>query len=541
VTLLIGQLLQERYRVEALLGQGGMGAVYRATDLRFGTPVAIKENRMAGPDALRQFGREAELLHRLRHPNLPRVSDYFSLPGLGQYLVMDYIEGEDLGQILARQGAVPEAQALRWIGAVLDALIYMHGQGVIHRDVKPANVRVTPQGQVFLVDFGLAKVADPVQATMTGARAATPGYAPPEQYGMGRTDARTDIYSVGAMLFALLTGGAPPDAWQLVMKKAQITTPRKLQPAVSPATEAAVLKAMRLAPEERFQTAAEMRTALLQRPARVSAPPQRTPRPAWFWPAIAGAAGILVMILVLALLLGGGDDGAPEPVTVVVLPPASPTAAPMVLPPTDRPTALAPTATPRPIPPTATTSPYLYNDDFSDPESGWGADQSSGGASGYDQGEYRISQYEVDTVRWTTPRPALDLTDFSLEIDVRLIEGNLDNGLGVLVRSQPGDDEFYEFKISSDGYYKINKRVVDGWVSLVEWTASDVIAQGVDATNHLQVVCEGDRFSFSVNGTHLADVTDAGYRSGNIGLSVTCLGEGGVLAAFDNLAVRPLR
>ena len=195
-----GQVLEQRYRIEALLGQGGMGAVYRAIDLKFNTPVALKENLTVTPDSQRQFTREAGLLHQLRHPNLPRVTDHFTIAGQGQYLVMDYVEGEDLKGLLRRQGPLPEPRALNWICQVLDALEYLHSRQVIHRDVKPANVKITPQGQVFLVDFGLAKVYDPGQETTIGARGATPGYAPPEQYGQGRTDARSDVYSAGATL-----------------------------------------------------------------------------------------------------------------------------------------------------------------------------------------------------------------------------------------------------------------------------------------------------------------------------------------------------
>ncbi len=150
---------------------------------------------------------------------------------------MDYVEGEDLSQILARQGALPEAQALNWTRQVLDALEYLHSQGVVHRDVKPANVKITPQGQVFLVDFGLAKVGDPLIETTIGARGVTPGFAPLEQYGQGRTDARSDVYAVGATLYALLTGRTPPDAPKLVIGEESLIPPRKLNPRVSPGVE----------------------------------------------------------------------------------------------------------------------------------------------------------------------------------------------------------------------------------------------------------------------------------------------------------------
>jgi serine/threonine protein kinase len=264
-----GQVLEGRYRIDALLGQGGMGAVYRGTDLRFRAPVAIKENLGGTEEAREQFAREAGLLYCLRHASLPRVIDHFAIPGQGQYLVMDYVEGEDLGQILARQGPIPQAQAVAWIGQILNALVHLHGQRpqpIIHRDVKPANVKITPDGRVFLVDFGLAKAYDPQQRTTTGARGVTPGYAPLEQYGEGRTDARTDVYSAGATLYALLTGRRPPEAPRLAMGEAQLVPLRQLNREVSPEVEAAVLRATQTRPADRFETATAFRTALLAPP-----------------------------------------------------------------------------------------------------------------------------------------------------------------------------------------------------------------------------------------------------------------------------------
>ncbi len=273
-----GQILEQRYQVEILLGQGGMGAVYRAIDLKFNTPVALKENLAVTADSQRQFTREAGLLHQLRHPNLPRVTDHFAIAGQGQYLVMDHVEGEDLRHLVARQGPVPEARALDLIRQVLDALEYLHSRQVIHRDVKPANVKITPLGQVFLVDFGLAKVYDPVQETTIGARGATPGYAPPEQYGQGRTDARSDIYSAGATLYTLLSGRVPPDALEMVIRRGNLPSLRDLAPDVSPHVEAAVRRAMQTVPEDRFQSAADLWQALQEPPTRVL--PREGPAPA---------------------------------------------------------------------------------------------------------------------------------------------------------------------------------------------------------------------------------------------------------------------
>ena len=264
MSLTQGQILNNRYRIVKLLGQGGFGAVYKAWDLNFEVVCAIKENFETSPEAQRQFLREARLLHVLRHPNLPLVKDHFVIPGQGQYLVMDFVEGQDLEELrCAAGGRLPEAQVLPWITQVCDALDYMHRQTppVIHRDLKPANIKITPAGRAVLVDFGIAKTYDPALKTTLGARAVTPGYSPIEQYGTGVTDARTDLYSLGATLYTLLTGQEPPEAPQRVLRD-PLLPPRQLNPAISPALEATLLHALLVDPEQRFQSAAEFKAAL---------------------------------------------------------------------------------------------------------------------------------------------------------------------------------------------------------------------------------------------------------------------------------------
>ena len=208
------QMLNSRYKINAILGQGGMGAVYDGWYNNLGIRVAIKENLLFTDASRRQFEREARMLANLRHSNLPSVIDHFYISGQGQYLVMSFIEGEDLAQRLKRLGPLPEADVLRWADDVLTALAYLHKRDIIHRDIKPNNIKITPDGEAVLVDFGLAKeIMDESGAlTTTGARGLTPGFAPPEQYGTGRTDARSDLYAFGATLYTLLIGQAPPDA-----------------------------------------------------------------------------------------------------------------------------------------------------------------------------------------------------------------------------------------------------------------------------------------------------------------------------------------
>ena len=259
-----GAKLADRYQILNPLGSGGMGAVYLARDLRFERRRgALKENGDRAPAAREQFRLEAEVLATLKHPHLPAVTDHFITADGRQFLVMDYVEGEDLDDRVQRLGALPELQVLTWAEQVLDALAYLHAQSppVIHRDLKPANVRITPDGKAMLVDFGIAKQLVAGQATATVARKmGSPGYAPLEQYS-GGTDQRSDVYSLGATLYFALTGQPPLEAPLLASGHA-LPRPRQLNPAISRRTERAVLRAMESKAGERFQSAQEMQAAL---------------------------------------------------------------------------------------------------------------------------------------------------------------------------------------------------------------------------------------------------------------------------------------
>ena len=196
VPLKHGTLLNKRYKILEELGQGGMGAVYKAIDENLGVTVAVKENFFLTDEYARQFQREAKILANLRHPNLPRVLDYFVIEQQGQYLVMDYIEGDDLREWIKRKEVISEVEVIQIGTAICNALIYLHSRqpAIVHRDIKPGNVKITPDGEVVLVDFGLVKVMLRGEVTSVSARAMTPGYSPPEQYGAAPTDTRTDIF-----------------------------------------------------------------------------------------------------------------------------------------------------------------------------------------------------------------------------------------------------------------------------------------------------------------------------------------------------------
>ena len=266
MTLSPGTLLNNRYRILTILGQGGMGAVYHAIDENLGVAVAVKENLFLTDEYARQFQREASILAGLRHSNLPRVGDYFTLQGQGQYLIMDYIEGEDVRMRLERLKQLPEKDVVIIGVLICDALAYLHTRKppVVHRDIKPGNIKVTPEGEVILVDFGLAKIMSRDEATTTGARAMTPGYSPPEQYGTARTDPRSDIYSLGATLYASLTAMIPEDGLARSTGKVELTPIRTLLPKVNRRLAATIEKALEVEPNQRYQTANEFRDDLLQ-------------------------------------------------------------------------------------------------------------------------------------------------------------------------------------------------------------------------------------------------------------------------------------
>ncbi len=243
-----------------------MAAVYKAIDQNLGVEVAVKENLFTTEEYARQFRLEATILASLRQPNLPRVSDHFVIEPQGQYLVMDFIEGEDLRQRLDRLGPLPEQEVIIIGVAMCDALAYMHTRQpmILHRDIKPGNVRITPTGHIYLVDFGLAKVVEGREATHTGARAMTPGYSPPEQYGTARTDGRSDIYSLGATLYCALTDSLPEDGLERAMNHIELTPILTHNPKVSVQVAQIVEKCLAVRPEDRYQTAEELRYSLME-------------------------------------------------------------------------------------------------------------------------------------------------------------------------------------------------------------------------------------------------------------------------------------
>lgn len=274
-----GNVLKDRYKIKRIIGQGGMGSIYLAEDLRLeGRLCALKEveHDRSLPDNLlketrEQFLREATVLARLDQPNLPKVSDYFSI-GERDYLVMDFVPGKDLRTLMIearrKDTFLAEREVLGWANQLADAISYLHGLDppILHRDIKPSNLKITPNGLLKLVDFGLVKILASKEVTITILQGrGTALYTPLEQYGgdTGHTDARSDVYAFGATLYHLLTNHKPIEARDLFLQPDSLVPPRQYNPDISTRTERAILLAMSLHPEDRPQDVEAFRKALL--------------------------------------------------------------------------------------------------------------------------------------------------------------------------------------------------------------------------------------------------------------------------------------
>jgi predicted ATPase len=318
-----GTLLQGRYRIEGPAGRGGMGAVYRATDLRLAATVAIKHRLGAGAALGAAFEREARLLAALRHPVLPKVTDHF-VEDDAQFLVMEYVAGDDLAALQARRHEpFPVAQALAWADDLLDTLAYLHGHAppVLHRDIKPANLKLTAQGRIALLDFGLARRRAAAEPGLAGY---TLTYASPEQVRDEESTGRSDLYALAATLYDLITETSPPDASRR-LAAVEAGQPDPLRPAdglrrdVPPSVALTLHRALALNPADRPDDAEAMREALRfaadERPtliAAVGAAPAANGRPAlpignlptWLAPLVGRQAEVAAIQAFL------GEDGA---------------------------------------------------------------------------------------------------------------------------------------------------------------------------------------------------------------------------------------
>jgi len=289
-----GVILRERYKIRRIIGQGGMGSIYLAEDLRLeGRRCALKEvvhENSLSDDTLHQaqdqFLREAQILARLDHPNLPKVSDFFSEENR-EFLVMDFVPGKDLRTIMlearSKKTFLAEREVLNWSAQLADALNYMHRQDppILHRDIKPSNLKLTPSGLIKLVDFGLVKLLASEEMTITILQGrGTALYTPLEQYGGDTvdTDVRSAIYAFGATLYHLLTNTSPVEARERFLHPESLVPPRQINAGISVRTERTILWALSLHPDERPQSIEQFRQGLVGDMNPVTQPRRPLPR-----------------------------------------------------------------------------------------------------------------------------------------------------------------------------------------------------------------------------------------------------------------------
>jgi serine/threonine-protein kinase len=560
---LIGRTLG-KYQILARLGRGGMAEVYKAFQPSLDRYVAVKvlHSFMAeDKEFLGRFRREAKNVAALRHPNIVQVFD-FDVQDELYYMVMEYLDGPTLRtrlEALHQRGErMPLRDTLRIIRDVGSALAYAHAHGVVHRDVKPANVILESSGRVILTDFGVAKMLTGTQYTQAGTVLGTPAYMSPEQ-GQGQPgDGRSDIYSLGVMLYEMATGRLPYDAdtpLAVVMKHVHdpLPLPRSVLPELPESLERVILRALAKDPAQRYDRVEAMladleavERGLEAAPATVRPPAGPVAAPANARPAApkrSGAAlalgGGLGVFLCLGAVAVVGLYAVSSGLTDRLVGGRTPTA-----PTLESTRAPANTRTPRP---SATTAPtqitpslpagaVLFEDDFADPSTGWDRVSDSTGGTDYQDGAYRIWLEKAQQDRWANPGESF--TDVRVDVDATKAGGPDNNDFGLICRYRDSDN-FYAFWISSDGYYGI-VRYLDGDFQVLgadSMQPHNVIAQG-EATNHLRAECVGPTLRLYVNDELLNEVEDSSHPDGDVGLMAGTFDEPGVDIRFDNFVVQ---
>jgi serine/threonine protein kinase len=592
----LGAQLKGRYRVDRLLEIGALDGQYGGWDIQANIPVLIKE-LMPQPELDEEllvqlqadFERDAEALSQLTHPYIVHVLDYFcsgadDAPVPNAYLILAAVPGQTLSELMARQRALKERRVIAWADQLLDALAYAHDRGICHRDIKPENIIITPDDRAMLTNFEILALwnrSDP--RTWTAKRVmGTPAYAPPERWGMrtAQIDPRSDIYSLGATLYHVLTGEQPLTAGERTSNPYQFLQVKALSPRVSAHTQAVVLKAMSLPQDKRYQTASEMAEALLTDPAeKISAVGKAQP-PAIFlpsqrsqisWKPVLGLA-LSTLVLIIAGFFGlylGNRTGRPTPPNTPELAETAPTAMPIATPsldstiempvetqtdevPTQVPETMATatavtttpdSATPDASPSLAPTPPpawqLLVEDSFEDNanqwliseyEDDWGTTvrEISGGAY-----QWTINA-EQPVGRWCTPELGGDdgtVTDFLVTVEAQRLSGPAAAAYGLILRHVQGS--YYLFSVRDDGYYQFSLWFGYDWQAIIDWTETPSVRSG--EVNHLAVLAQDGTFELYINETSIATATDDQIPAGEVGLSIsTPATDGEARFVFDN-------
>lgn len=545
----IGQTVAQ-YEIVEQIGQGGMANVYKAYQPSINRYVAIKvlpAQLTRDPNFVKRFEQEARAIAALEHPHILPVYDFGRQDDL-YYMVMRYVKGGTLSGKM--QQPLAYETIVKIIGDVARALDYAHKQGIVHRDIKPSNILMDENGEVQLADFGIAKIVqgpDATRLTSTGSILGTPTYMAPEQAEGGGVDGRTDIYSLGIVLYELLAGRPPYQADTalslLLMHISQpLPPPRSINPGIPEPLERVVVKALAKEPAGRYQTAAELDEALKEALRQIDTVEPPAPNKSRLPLLIAGLAAVLLVCLIAA----GGVAWW------LVFSPARPAAVITAEPPTAQPTALSTLPPPTPGPTStlrlgnelAGIAPQepgvLFNDEFDRDRYCW-ADEGTHLFGDYRSevidGRFRVTmQAKQGAALWNTI-PGVDYTDMVVSVDAApAAQADSPLGYGLVFRASPQGD-YYLFEILPDETFAVYlvTRDSDLWQELIGPTAATI---NQDTPNQLMVKAIGPSLSFWINGAEVAAIEDAALGRGSAGVLIE-VGEGdNSVVDFDNLVVR---
>lgn len=543
MTNLVGQTINQ-YQITEHLGDGGMAYVYKAYHPGLDVYRAIKIIRpefVNQPGFKERFQREAQAVARLRHSNIVQIHDYGVHNNL-YYMVMEFIEGQDLKDYLKQHGAIrPFSQVVNIIEQIASALHYAHRQGILHRDIKPANIMLTPRHEVILTDFGIAKILQ--QETQEGAKTevgvsiGTPAYMAPEQArGLAEVGPTADIYSLGIVLYQMLTGRVPymadtPLAVILKVINDPLPPPRSFSPDIPDVLQGVVLKATAKNPTDRYQTAEAMvdglkrsldpTSTLSGTTVKVITPPAKSSLPLlWI------GAGVILAIIICMILFGVMfGPSVTQAVSILLQTPTptplmTPTSTPTAVPPTPTQTVAPPTATATVIPSTPTPSVTVSNTtipvewplgdgltEFSDTKY----------FGSIVDGRYIWKATTVEGVATGISAITPIVSNFVFQTDIRIIEGRANTLYGLNFRE--GDEGSYDFLIQNDGHFlfRMWSWEAEKYDYIVEWEKSSAIRN--DQPNRLKVVAQGSKIQLFINDKLVVDTVHEGITTGNLGFA----------------------
>jgi serine/threonine protein kinase len=543
-TIQPGQMLGP-YRIINQVGRGGMATVYKAYQPSVDRYVAVKvlPSQLAeSKEFATRFQQEARIIAKLEHPHILPVFDYGESDGVS-YFVMRYMEAGTLKEKMIEGRPLPLSDIDRLFTQLAEALSYAHSRGIIHRDLKPANVLIDSHGNVFLTDFGIAKLLESAspRLTQTDAIMGTPAYISPEQAQGHPVDQRSDIYSLGIILYEMVTGSVPftaetPLAVLFKHISDPLPPPSLVKPDIPPIIEQVLLKALAKDPRDRFATAAEFvaawaralqsRETVQRTPDEMTMPPARPTtaqtqqKPVagtktaskagmptvWIAGCLIGACALFGLggVALMASNLWGTSTSTPPPPTQTV----------HIAP---------PTATNEPLPtatlPVINTGEILLEDDFSN-DGNWGTLSDTDSSVEYQDNTLHMQVFRENFVIWSTPNDE-NYRNVRMEVIVNTNDTDPSTAFGFICAQQPKDWSFYYLAATPGGEYAIIK-ATDGESDVFltgdgSWDNSELITRNA-SSYRVSGECGNGRLTLLVDGKQIASVTDSTYGTGRVGL-----------------------